>query len=58
MAKSPAISIGIKEADREKITEGLSHLLADTCDSSIWHDPAISTGTSRVRCSRRSIRCS
>jgi starvation-inducible DNA-binding protein len=30
MAKSPAISIGIKEADRKKITEGLSHLLADT----------------------------
>ncbi len=30
MAKTPAISIGIKEADRKKITEGLSHLLADT----------------------------
>ena len=30
MAKSPAISIGIKEADRKKITQGLSHLLADT----------------------------
>lgn len=30
MAKSPAISIGIKEADRKKITVGLSHLLADT----------------------------
>ena len=30
MAKTPAISIGIKEADRKKIADGLSHLLADT----------------------------
>jgi len=30
MAKPPAISIGIKETDRKKIAEGLSHLLADT----------------------------
>jgi len=28
--QTPAISIGIKEADRKKIAEGLSHLLADT----------------------------
>ncbi len=50
---APAVNIGISDKDRKRIAGGLSRLLADTY--TLYLRRTTSTGTSRGRCSTRSI---